>query len=156
MKRRPWRGMTPLRRALEGLCLAVLGAGFLCPVLLWGWIPDQIPGHYNGAGEIDRWTGKWELLLMPVFGALMYLFLSFCCWLIGESVRKGELPRPAYTWISAIKLVVIGTFAALEGSMAAARPVGAWLLPADAVLLAALMAGFLISSLRFAGRREKK
>ncbi len=147
--------LTPPQKIMEGVCAAVLLGMVLGPILFWGRLPDQIPGHYNGAGEIDRWTGKWELLLMPVFGALMYLFLSFCCWLIGESVRKGELPQPAYTWISAIKLVVIGTFAALEGSMAAARPVGAWLLPADAVLLAVLIAGFLISSLRFAGKRGR-
>ena len=148
--------LTPPQKIMEGVCAAVLLGMVLGPILFWGRLPDLIPGHYNGAGEIDRWTGKWELLLMPVFGALMYLFLSFCCWLIGESVRKGELPRPAYTWKSAKKLDLIATFAALEGSMAAARPVGAWLLPADAVLLAALMAGFLISSLRFAGRRGKK
>lgn len=89
MKRSPWRGMTPLRRALEGLCLAMLGAGFLCPVLLWGWIPDQIPGHYSGAGEIDRWTGKWELFLLPVFSVILYLLLTAACAAVRPGVERG-------------------------------------------------------------------
>lgn len=148
--------LTPPQKVIEGLCLALLAGMILGLVLFWGRIPDQIPGHYNGAGEIDRWGSKWELLILPVSGVLMYLLLSFCCWLIGESVRKGELPRPAYTWIAGTKLVMVATFAVIEWHSAAARPMGTWLLPVDTALLAALMTGFLLSALRFAGRRGKE
>ncbi len=148
--------LTGPQKIIEGLCAATLAGMILGPVLFRGRLPDRIPGHYNSAGEIDRWTGKWELLLLPVFSVLMYLFLSFCCRLIGESVRKGELPRSAYTWIAGTKLVVIGTFALIEWHSAAARPVGTWLLPADSALLAVLMTGFLISALRFARKQKEE
>lgn len=148
--------LTLPQKILEGVCLAVLAGLILGPILFWGRLPDQIPGHYNGAGEIDRWGDKWELLLLPVFGVLMYLSLSFCCWLVGEFARKGEAPQSAYTWLAGTKLVVIGTFAVIEGHSALARPMGTWLLPVDIALMAVLITGFLISALRFARRQGKK
>lgn len=147
--------LTPLQKGIEGLCLALSAGMLLGPLLFWSRLPDRIPGHYNGAGEIDRWADKWELLLLPVFGVLLYLFLSFCCWLVGEAARKGELPRSAYTWIAGTKLVVLGTFAVIEWHSALARQLGTWLLPADIALLAVLMTGFLISALRFARKQGK-
>lgn len=149
-------GWTLPKKILEGVCLALLIGMVLLPVLFWNCLPDQIPGHYNGAGEIGRWGSKWELFLLPVFGVLMYMLLSFCCWLIGESAGKGELPQSAYTWLTGTKLITIGTFAVIEWHSALARPMGTWLLPVDGALLAAMIAGFLISALRFAGKRGKK
>lgn len=29
-------------------------------------MPDRIPGHYNMHWEVDRWTTKYEMLLMPL------------------------------------------------------------------------------------------
>ena len=154
MKR--FSALTLPQKIIEGVCAVVLLGMILGPLLFWGAIPDRIPGHYNGAGEVDRWTGKWELLLMPVFGALMYMFLSFCCWLVGESARKGEAPRSAYTWMSGTKLIVIGTFAVIEWHSALARPMGTWLLPVIIALLAVWMTGFFISVLRFARKQGKQ
>lgn len=148
-------GLTLPQKVIEGLCGAILLGMVLGPVLFWGRLPGRIPGHYNGAGEIDRWAGKWELLLLPVFGAVMYVFLTFCCALIGEAVKRGEAPPSACTWISGTKLVVIGTFAIIEWHSAVARPMGTWLLPADIALLAVLMTGFLVSCIRFAAGRGK-
>ena len=154
MKKLP--ALTLPQKLIEGACGAILAGMILGPVLFWNLLPDRIPGHYNGAGEIDRWTGKWELLLLPVFGVLMYMFLSFCCWLVGEAARKGEAPPSAYTWISGTKLVVIGTFAVIERHSALARPMGTWLMPVTIGLLAALMTGFLVSVLRFARNQKKE
>ena len=35
-------------------------------ILGWSSFPDQIPMHYNGAGEIDRWGGKGEIIIIEV------------------------------------------------------------------------------------------
>lgn len=153
---RRFSALTTPQKVIEGLCAVLLAGMILGPLLFWGRIPDQIPGHYNGAGEVDRWGDKWELLILPVFCVLLYLLLSFCCWLLGESARKGELPRSAYTWMAGTKLVMVGTFAVIEWHSAAARPMGTWLLPVDIVLLAVLMTGFCLSALGFARGQGKK
>lgn len=55
----------------------ILGAvfyigGIVSLLLLWGDLPDKVPAHFNGAGEVDRWGSKWELLILPGIGALLF------------------------------------------------------------------------------------
>ena len=55
--------------------------GILAPVVLLGSIvfvlirfpslPERIPTHYNFAGEIDGYGGRFSLLLMPLIGLVM-------------------------------------------------------------------------------------
>lgn len=99
---------TPSQKILEGACLVLLAGMILLPVLLWNRLPDQIPGHYNGAGEIDRWTGKFELFVLPFAGLFLYAIISFPCAILWELGRKGEAPRPACTWLAGVKLVMLG------------------------------------------------
>ncbi len=47
-------------------------------IISWSHLPDQVPGHYNGVGEVDRWGSKGELLILPMisfflWGSLMLL-----------------------------------------------------------------------------------
>lgn len=39
-------------------------------------LPDKIPGHFNAQGEITRYGSKAEILIMPIFGILMYIGLT--------------------------------------------------------------------------------
>lgn len=39
-------------------------------------LPDQVPGHYNAAGEADRWGGKSELFLLPIIGAALWVGMT--------------------------------------------------------------------------------
>ena len=41
------------------------------------FLPEQIPAHYNFAGEIDRWGSKYETLLFPAITILMGFFMLF-------------------------------------------------------------------------------
>lgn len=56
--------------------MAAVGAAFL--VLL----PDRVPMHFNTAGEIDRWGGKYESLLLaviPVLAGAVCLVIARVC-----------------------------------------------------------------------------
>ena len=152
MKRGLWRGLSPLRRVLEGLCLVLLAGGFLWPIALWGRIPDRIPGHFNSAGEIDRWAGKWELFLLPVTGVILYGILTAACAAVRPGVERGELPPSAPAWLAGVKLAVLAGFAWMGGSMALCRPLPGHF--TEAFLAAALLpvTGFLVSAIRFAAR----
>ena len=38
----------------------------LAVTLIWlQFLPEQVPLHYDFAGNIDRWGSKWENLLIP-------------------------------------------------------------------------------------------
>lgn len=45
------------------------------------FLPEQIPAHYNVAGEVDRYGSRYETLILPVFvivfGAFMLLMTNF-------------------------------------------------------------------------------
>jgi uncharacterized membrane protein len=58
--------------------LAILGAMFAMAAATWSSAPDQIPVHWNAAGDVDRYGGKFEgLLLLPLMATGMYLLLRF-------------------------------------------------------------------------------
>ena len=45
-------------------------------IVVWGKIPDGVPAHFNGAGEVDRWGSKFELFLLPFIGLFLWILLS--------------------------------------------------------------------------------
>ena len=45
-------------------------------LVVWGMLPDQVPGHYNAVGEVDRWGSKWELLILPLVGAFILILMT--------------------------------------------------------------------------------
>lgn len=52
--------------------LSVIGTGIVIPFL-----PEQVPMHYDMAGNIDRWGSRYENLIFPVLTVLMTLFMAF-------------------------------------------------------------------------------
>jgi uncharacterized membrane protein len=60
-----WRSEIPQLVMILGM-LSVAAA-------LWPIAPDRIPVHWNVAGEVDRYGGKFEgLLLLPLIAAVLY------------------------------------------------------------------------------------
>lgn len=57
-------------------------------ILAWGKLPDEIPGHFNGLGEVDRWGSKIELFILPFIG----LFLWIVMWLLEKAPYMHNYP----------------------------------------------------------------
>ncbi|SFM00837.1 DUF1648 domain-containing protein [Salibacterium qingdaonense] len=53
---------------------------FFCSIvfllLTWSALPEQVPAHYNAAGEVDRMGSKWELLILPGIGVFIILLMT--------------------------------------------------------------------------------
>ena len=60
-------------------------------VILWNQLPEQIPTHWNAAGEVDGWSGKG----FAVFGLpLMMLAFQWICVLgTGADPKKANHPE---------------------------------------------------------------
>ena len=79
-------------------------AGILAPLMLlgsivyiliiWHTLPEQIPTHYNFAGEIDGYGGRGSLLLMPVIGLVTDLTVAVC----------GRFPK---SWNTGVRVTVL-------------------------------------------------
>ncbi len=57
--------------------------GYFLLVLFWIFIisnyqtlPESIPIHYNGLGEVDNYGKKTSIFLLPIIGSLLFLMLS--------------------------------------------------------------------------------
>jgi uncharacterized membrane protein len=56
--------------------LSPIAAMFLVAALCWSHASDRIPVHWNLRGEVDRYGGKFEgLLLLPLVSLALYLLL---------------------------------------------------------------------------------
>lgn len=55
--------------------LALLGM-LVYLLMKWNQIPDQIPAHYNFAGEIDRYDSKTSILIVPVLTVFLFAMLT--------------------------------------------------------------------------------
>jgi uncharacterized membrane protein len=66
--KRTWRG--------ELVQLLPIAAMFVVAALCWSHASDRIPVHWNWRGEVDRYGGKFEgLLLLPLISLGLYLLL---------------------------------------------------------------------------------
>ena len=63
---------TTFQMVIEILTLFVLVAQIFYIAMSWSDLPNKIPAHYNGAGEIDRWGSKNEILFIPIISVFLY------------------------------------------------------------------------------------
>ena len=70
--------MTEHSKAWEWFQLAVIAGMFALAAARWGSVPDRIPIHWNAAGEVDGYGGKFAgLLLVPLIAVGVYLLLLY-------------------------------------------------------------------------------
>lgn len=122
---------------LNVLCLAILICTVLFLLCTWTRIPDKVPMHHDFAGNVDRWGGKSEIIVLPVISWITYLFLTLIerfpeIWNTGVTVTEENKER-VYSvllhLISSIKFIIILLFAWLTVQTAVGFELGAWFLP---------------------------
>lgn len=62
----------------EWLQWLLLAGMFGLAAVSWNGVPGRLPVHWNLAGQVDRYGGRFEgLLVLPILSALIYLMLIF-------------------------------------------------------------------------------
>jgi uncharacterized membrane protein len=62
----------------DAVALGMIAAMFVLAAVMWSVAPDQIPVHWNWAGQPDRFGGRFEGLLgLPLAAAGIYALLLF-------------------------------------------------------------------------------
>lgn len=57
-----------------GITFYILAIVYL--VTQFGDLPDRVPSHFNGAGEVDRWGSKLELIILPLVGGGLWILFT--------------------------------------------------------------------------------
>jgi uncharacterized membrane protein len=146
LKKTAWDWIT------EALSLALVLGTILYLIVMWKSIPDTIPAHYNAAGEVNRWGGKSELLMLPIIGGILYFFITLIqqypqAWNTGVTVteeNRERVYRILRNLIGTTKLMMLLVFSSLTvlSSLGLALPI--WYLGVFLVLLFGSITFFII------------
>lgn len=82
---------------LQIIAAAALLLSFLLPLLYYGDLPDQIPQHFNFAGEADIWGSKEIIWGIPLVNLFLFALIAFSIHKIKKmsSGRLSQLSLPA-------------------------------------------------------------
>lgn len=88
----------------------ILAAMFAAAAIAWPHAPDRIPVHWNINGQVDRYGGRFEgLLLMPLFALGLYVLM-----LVLPRIDPGRANyarfRGAYNAIRIVLVALFGVF----------------------------------------------
>lgn len=61
---------------LNGIALAVFIGTIVYLLVAWATLPDEVPAHYNGIGEVDRWGSKWEMVILPLTSLFTWIVMT--------------------------------------------------------------------------------
>ena len=125
-------------------------------ILGWSSFPDQIPMHYNGAGGIDRWAGKGEIIFIEVMMWILYLGIGVVekypqIWNTGVEVtakNKEKIYRTLKYMLKTLKFLTALIFAYLIVNSLQSVPLPGWFTPAVMILIFGDMAFWLIRLFR--------
>lgn len=125
-------------------------------ILGWSSFPDQIPMHYNGAGGIDRWGGKGEIIFIEVMMWILYLGIGVVekypqIWNTGVEVtvkNKEKVYRTLKYMLKTLKFLTALIFAYLIVNSLQSAPLPGWFTPAVMILIFGDMAFWLIRLFR--------
>ncbi|HIR27739.1 MAG TPA: DUF1648 domain-containing protein [Candidatus Choladousia intestinigallinarum] len=118
----------------------------------WGKFPQEIAGHYNLAGEIDRMAEKSSLLIYLLIIWICFILLTaaerFPRLLGGKKVMSeentGRILKRIQGMVSLARLLAVGILSYAVVCSAVVRPLGAWFLPGIMIFTFLAVIGFVI------------
>ncbi|MFC4077210.1 DUF1648 domain-containing protein [Salinithrix halophila] len=61
---------------IDILSIIVIVFTLLNVLIAWGNLPDRIPTHVSGSGNVDDWGSKWYIFLEPILQVIFYISLT--------------------------------------------------------------------------------
>lgn len=66
-----------LDQTLEVLGLISLIFLIAYPAFHFSALPDPVPSHFNASGEVDAYSSKWTIFILPAIGLALHLFFHW-------------------------------------------------------------------------------
>lgn len=142
-----WRKVAtqPLRICNALLCVIVAGVTIFL-IVYWNKIPEQVPMHWNAAGEITNYSkpgGYLFLVILMYLGLLFHMLMMFIMPMFTDSANlfsKEASKRASYEdrrrgmqltlcMLAICDLITELTFAYIIICGVRVQPMGAWFLP---------------------------
>jgi uncharacterized membrane protein len=137
---------------VEVSCLLCLIGSVIYLVAAWQHIPNEIPGHYNAMGEIDRITSKGSLVVLPIITWIMYAGMTVIgrfpqIWNTGVAVteeNKKRVYRLLKNMLGTLKLLIVAVFTYLTVNSSMAKPLSPLFLPVFLIVMFGSLIFFIV------------
>jgi len=149
------------------IALEIVGSLLLLGMIIfifakWNQIPDQVPGHYNAMGEIDRWGSKIEIIILPLMSIFIYAMttgFSFFpqTWNIPVKIsdsNKEEIYKYSMSLLIFMKVEVVGMFFYITYFTVMAQPLPSYFLPIVLLVIFGTLIYFIILMSK-AGKKKR-
>lgn len=141
---------------IDIICLIFLIGLIIFVAIAWPNIPDQIPGHYNAMGEVDRIAGKGSLIGLIAISWSMYILMFVIemfpqTWNTGVKVTKENKARVYRTMkdlLSISKLLIVLIFTYLTIMSALSKPLSPLFLPISLIATFGFIGFYMIKLIR--------
>lgn len=129
-------------KVLHRSTLVIGTLSVILPVIFWNHIPEQIPGHYNAAGEVDRYSDKGIIIFLLFVAVLLMGMMSIAVYCVklelnSRYAKKEEVSRlkDTYVLLMVLNFVLQCMFSYIIFCCASGRELGYWFLPVAGVLI---------------------
>jgi len=68
--------LSPLDKIIESTGVAFFVLLWLITIYSFARMPDQVPSHFNFSGKVDSYSGKWNLIVLPIIASVIYIAIS--------------------------------------------------------------------------------
>ena len=119
------------------ICLIQIAGIVIYLIVAWDSIPDQIPGHFNASGEVNRWDSKGTLFLLPGIALVMLIVMSVVerfphLWNTGVRIteeNKFRVYAVLRGLLYSVKFIVVTMFVCLAIIQSLMQTLPMWFLP---------------------------
>ncbi|MGE7601937.1 DUF1648 domain-containing protein [Peribacillus sp. NPDC097675] len=67
---------TGLEKVMDIVSLLLIIINFIYLISVWNTLPEQVPIHFNGKGEVDGWGGRVVIWLLPTISLFLWFGLT--------------------------------------------------------------------------------
>jgi Domain of unknown function (DUF1648) len=127
---------------LEFAATAALLSQFLIVIAAWPEMPEQVPQHFDAAGQADAWGAKATLLLLPAVNLVVFAIMTLVSRFphisslpvevtAANARRVFRLVRFQTIWLKAVVALVLAymSWRTVEQARGGAQGLGAGFLP---------------------------
>src|SRR5699024_8838719 len=68
--------ITPFEIIFNGITIILFLSSLIYLLYVWADLPAKVPAHYNSLGEVDRWGSKWEMTILPIISAILWIGMT--------------------------------------------------------------------------------
>ena len=144
----------------DALCLAAIIATFAFVIIRWPSIPDKIPTHYDFSGNVNGYSGKGTLWIMPGMALFLFILITVIeffpqSWNTGVKItRRNAAQVYAYSRMLVVitKVLTVFFMCAIAVFIGLLKSIPTWLFVTFVVLLTATIIFFMVK-IASAGKR---